>query len=104
MCSRLSFEQLYGRSERVTYEGQLAAGAGCAVRSAMRDWWGGRISMPKEKRDPKTMIEQLAESDQALRSFTINAPATIDLSKPEDRELVELLSYHVAAGSLYEAH
>lgn len=60
--------------------------------------------MPKEKRDPKTLIEQLAESDQALQSFTINAPATIDLSKPEDRELVELLSYHVAAGSLYEAH
>jgi hypothetical protein len=59
--------------------------------------------MSKEKRDSKSLIEQLAKSDQALQSFTINMPGAIDLARPEDAELLELLSYHVAAGSLYEA-
>jgi hypothetical protein len=59
--------------------------------------------MAKEKWDPTTLMDYLLDSDEAMRSFTIHKPANIDMSRIEDRELVQFLSLHVAAGSLYEA-
>jgi hypothetical protein len=59
--------------------------------------------MPKEKLDPTPELDYMLDSDDAMRSFKINVPANIDMSRTEDRELVEFLSLHVAAGSLYEA-
>jgi hypothetical protein len=58
--------------------------------------------MPKEKWDPTPIVDYIVDSDDAMRSFTIIVPANIDMSRTEDRELVQLLSLHVAAGSLYE--
>jgi hypothetical protein len=61
------------------------------------------FQMAKEKWDPRPLMDYIAASDEAMRSFTIRRPANIDMSSTEDRELVQLLSLHVAAGSLYEA-
>ena len=49
------------------------------------------------------LMEHMAESDDAMQSFTINKPANIDMSRPEDREFVQVLSFHVEAGLLFEA-
>jgi hypothetical protein len=59
--------------------------------------------MVKEKRDTATLMEHMAESDKAMQSFSINKPANLDMSRPENREFVQVLSFHVAAGFLYEA-
>ena len=59
--------------------------------------------MAKEKWDPTFLMDYIADSDEAMRSFTMYRPANIDMSRTEDRELVQLLSLHVATGSLYEA-
>jgi hypothetical protein len=61
------------------------------------------LQMAKEKWDPTLLMDDIADSDETMRSFTINTPANIDMSITEDRELVQLLSLHVADGSLYEA-
>jgi hypothetical protein len=59
--------------------------------------------MTKEKWDPTPLVDYIVDSDDAMQSFTIHRPANIDMSRIEDRELVQLLSLHVADGSLYEA-
>jgi hypothetical protein len=59
--------------------------------------------MGKEKWDLTPIVDYLVDCDDAMQSFTINVPANIDMSRTEDRELVQLLSLQVAAGSLYEA-
>jgi len=59
--------------------------------------------MVKEKRDPMALMEHMAESDEAMQSFTVNKPANIDMSRLEDREFVQVLSIHVEAGLLFEA-
>jgi hypothetical protein len=59
--------------------------------------------MAKQKRDTTALMEHMAESTEAMRSFSVNKPANIDMSRPEDREFVKVLSFHVAAGFLYEA-
>ena len=59
--------------------------------------------MTREKWDATSLMEYILDSDEAMRSFTIKMPANTDMSRTEDRELVQLLSLHVAAGSLYEA-
>jgi hypothetical protein len=61
------------------------------------------FQVAKEKWDPTPLMDYIAASDEAMRSFTIRRPANIDMSRTEDRELVQLLSLHVAGGSLYEA-
>ncbi len=59
--------------------------------------------MVKQKRDTTALMEHMAESTEAMHSFSVNKPANIDMSRPEDREFVKVLSFHVAAGFLYEA-
>ena len=59
--------------------------------------------MPKKEWDPTPIVDYIVDNDDAVRFFTISVPADIDMSRTEDRELVQLLSLHVAAGSLYEA-
>jgi hypothetical protein len=61
------------------------------------------FQMRRKEWDPTLIVDYIVDSDDAMRSFTINVPADIDMSRTEDRELVQLLSLHVAAGSLYEA-
>jgi hypothetical protein len=61
------------------------------------------FQMSKEKWDPQPLMDYIADNDEAMRSFAIHRPSSIDMSRAEDRELVQLLSLHVAAGSLYEA-
>jgi hypothetical protein len=63
-----------------------------------------RVSMVKEKWDRASLLmDYIVDCDEAMRSFTIRMPANIDMSRTEDRELFQLLSLHVATGSLYEA-
>jgi hypothetical protein len=59
--------------------------------------------MPKEKWDPTPDVDYLVDNEDAMWSFKINMPTNIDMSRAEDRELVQFLALHVAAGSLYEA-
>jgi hypothetical protein len=59
--------------------------------------------MVKEKRDPSALMEYMVESEDAMQSFSVNKPPNIDMSRSEDREFVQVLSFHLAAGFLYEA-
>jgi hypothetical protein len=59
--------------------------------------------MAKDKWDTTLLVDYIADGDDAMRSFTIRVPPNIDMARTEDRELIQLLSLHVAAGSLYEA-
>jgi hypothetical protein len=59
--------------------------------------------MPREKWDPTAIVNYIVDCDEAIQSLTIRLRGNIDMSKTEDRELVQLLSLHVATGSLYEA-
>jgi hypothetical protein len=59
--------------------------------------------MAKENWDPTALMDYILDSDEAMQSFTIRKPAHIDMLRIEDRELVQYLSLHMAAGSLYEA-
>jgi hypothetical protein len=61
------------------------------------------FQMPKEKWDPRPLVDYLLDNDDLLHLLEINMPANINMSRTEDRKLVQLLSLHVAAGSLYEA-
>jgi hypothetical protein len=69
----------------------------------VRDWWFEGFKMPKEKWDPRPLVDCLLDNDDLLYLLEINIPANINMSRTEDRKLVQLLSLHVAAGSLYEA-
>jgi hypothetical protein len=62
-----------------------------------------KFKLPKEKWDSTPLTDDRADSDETMRAFTITTPANIDMSITEDRELVQLVSLHVADGSLYEA-
>jgi hypothetical protein len=59
--------------------------------------------MRKEKWDPRPLVDYLLDNDGLLHLLEINIPDNINMSRAEDRKLVQLLSLHVAAGSLYEA-
>jgi hypothetical protein len=61
------------------------------------------VHMAKDKWDTTPLVDYIVDGDDAMRSFTIRVPPNIDMARTEDRELVQLLSLHVAAGSLYEA-
>jgi hypothetical protein len=74
------------------------AGAACKTLATWR-----KFKVPKRKWDAMPLKDDIADSDETMRSFRITTPANIDMSITEDRELVQLVSLHVADGSLYEA-